>query len=65
MSISPSARLLRGFAVDFLTCHNVAAVETIMEPDYTLSIGGFLLSGRTTITCPPPPRSSTNSPACA
>ena len=46
MSISPSARLLRGFAVDFLTCHNVAAVETIMEPDYALSIGGFLLSGR-------------------
>ncbi len=46
MSISPSARLLRGFAVDFLTAHNVAAVETIMEPDYSLSIGGFLLSGR-------------------
>lgn len=46
MSISPSARLLRGFAVDFLTCHNLAAVETIMEPDYSLSIGGFLLTGR-------------------
>lgn len=46
MSISPSAQLLRGFAVDFLTCHNVAAVEKIMEPDYSLSIGGFLLAGR-------------------
>jgi predicted ester cyclase len=46
MSISPSAQLLRGFAVDFLTGHNVAVVETIMEPDYALSIGGFLLSGR-------------------
>ena len=46
MSIGPSARLLRGFAIDFLTSHNVAAVETIMEPDYSLSIGGFLLAGR-------------------
>jgi SnoaL-like polyketide cyclase len=46
MSISPSALLLRGFAADFLTCHNLAAVQTIMEPDYSLSIGGFLLSGR-------------------
>ncbi len=46
MSISQSAQLLRGFAVDFLTCHNPAAVEAIMEPDYALSIGGFLLAGR-------------------
>lgn len=46
MTISPSAKLLRGFAVDFLTCHNPAAVETIMEPDYTLSIGGHTFSGR-------------------
>jgi predicted ester cyclase len=46
MSISPSARVLRGFAVDFLTAHNVTAVETIMEPDYSLSIGGHLLAGR-------------------
>ncbi len=46
MSISPSAQLLRGFAVDFLTAHNLAAVETIMEPDYSLSIGGHLFSGR-------------------
>lgn len=46
MTLNPSARLLRGFAVDFLTCHNVATVTTIMEPDYALSIGGFLLAGR-------------------
>lgn len=46
MSISPSARILRGFAVDFLTCHNPAMVETIMEPDYALSISGVLLAGR-------------------
>jgi predicted ester cyclase len=46
MSVSPSARLLRGFAVDFLTCHNVAVVETIMEPDYRLSIGGHLFANR-------------------
>ncbi len=46
MSLHPSALLLRGFAVDFLTCHNVAAVETIMEPDYTLNIGGHVFSGR-------------------
>jgi predicted ester cyclase len=46
MTISPSAQLLRGFAVDFLTCHNVAAVETIMEPDYSLSISGHVFEGR-------------------
>jgi predicted ester cyclase len=46
MSIGASAQLLRGFAVDFLTCHNLEAVETIMEPDYALSIGGYLLAGR-------------------
>lgn len=46
MTIGPSARLLRGFAVDFLTCHNPAAVETIMEPDYALSISGVLIAGR-------------------
>jgi predicted ester cyclase len=46
MNISPSAQLLRGFAVDFLTAHDVTAVKTIMAPDYSLSIGGVLLSGR-------------------
>lgn len=52
MSLSPSAQLLRGFAVDFLTAHNLAAVETVMEPDYSLSIGGFLLSGRDDVYLP-------------
>jgi hypothetical protein len=45
-TISPAARLLRGFATDFLTAHNVAVVERIMDPGYCLSIGGFLLDGR-------------------
>lgn len=40
------ARLLRGFAVDFLTAHAPAVVERIMHPDYRLSIGGYLLAGR-------------------
>lgn len=44
--ISEQARLLRGFAIDFLTSHDVAAVEWIMDPRYRLSIGGFLLDGR-------------------
>ncbi len=46
MTISPSAKLLRGFAADFLTCHNTSVVERIMDPAYCLSIGGFLLDGR-------------------
>jgi predicted ester cyclase len=45
-TISQSARLLRGFASDFLTSHDVAEVERIMGPAYCLSIGGFLLDGR-------------------
>ena len=44
--ISPQARLLRGFAIDFLTAHNPAAVEWVMDPAYCLSIGGFVLDGR-------------------
>lgn len=44
--ISNEARLLRGFAVDFLTSHDTSAVEWIMDPAYRLSIGGFLLEGR-------------------
>ena len=44
--ISNEARLLRGFAVDFLTSHDTSAVEWIMDPAYRLSIGGFLLDGR-------------------
>ena len=45
-TISPTARLLRGFAIDFLTAHNAAAAEWVMDPAYCLSIGGHLLDGR-------------------
>jgi len=45
-TIAPTARLLRGFAVDFLTAHEPEAARRIMDPDYCLSIGGFELSGR-------------------
>lgn len=45
-AIAPTARLLRGFAVDFLTAHNAAAAEWIMDPAYCLSIGGHLFDGR-------------------
>lgn len=44
--ISIPARLLRGFAVDFLTAHAPAAAEVIMSPHYRLSIGGHLFDGR-------------------
>lgn len=45
-AIAPTARLLRGFAVDFLTAHEPEAARRIMDPDYCLSIGGFELAGR-------------------
>ena len=45
-TLSPVARLLRGFAVDFLTAHNAAAAEWVMDPAYCLSIGGHLFDGR-------------------
>ena len=44
--LPPCAVLLRGFAIDFLTSHDAAEVERIMDPAYCLSIGGFLLDGR-------------------
>jgi len=44
--LAPQAALLRGFATDFLTSHDDAEVERIMDPAYRLSIGGFLLDGR-------------------
>jgi len=44
--ISPQARLLRGFAVDFLTSHDLTAVELIMDAAYRLSIGGHVFEGR-------------------
>lgn len=46
--IHPLARLLRGFAVDFLTSHDPSVVERIMTPDYRLHIGGVLFDGRDT-----------------
>ncbi len=46
--IHPLARLLRGFAVEFLTCHDPAAAERIMTPDYRLHIGGVVFDGRDT-----------------
>lgn len=44
--ISPQTRLLRGFAIEFLTCHEPAAVPRIMDPAYRLSIGGHVFDGR-------------------
>lgn len=46
MSLSPAACALRGFAIDFLTAHQPAAVEWVMDPTYRLSIGGHLFDGR-------------------
>ena len=51
-TVSLPARLLRGFAVDFLTAHNPAAAEWIMDPAYCLSIGGHVLNGRDTAYLP-------------
>lgn len=45
-TISDTARLLRGFATDFLTSHDGAEVERIMDPAYRLSIGGHVFDGR-------------------
>lgn len=45
-SLSLPARLLRGFATDFLTSHDVAEARRIMASDYTLHIGGHVFAGR-------------------
>lgn len=45
-SIHPTAALLRGFAVDFLTGHDLEVPSRIMAPDYRLTIGGHVLQGR-------------------
>src|SRR5580658_1194692 len=50
--ISPQARLLRGFAVDFLTSHDLSAVEGIMDPGYRLTIGGTIFEGRDQVYLP-------------
>lgn len=44
--LSLPARLLRGFATDFLTSHDVAEARRIMAPGYTLHIGGHVFAGR-------------------
>jgi predicted ester cyclase len=46
MTLSPEARALRGFAVDFLTSHDPSAVDWVMDPAYRLLIGGHLFDGR-------------------
>ena len=46
MMLSPEARALRGFAVDFLTSHDTTAVDWVMDPAYRLSIGGHVFDGR-------------------
>jgi hypothetical protein len=45
--------LLRGFAIDFITAHDLTAVSRIMAPDYCLSIGGHTLDGRDSQYLPP------------
>ena len=50
--ISDPARLLRGFATDFLTAHDVSAATRIMDPAYRLSIGGHVFDGRDTSYLP-------------
>jgi predicted ester cyclase len=44
--ISTPARLLRGFATDFLTCHDLTVVSRIMDPGYRLTIGDHVFDGR-------------------
>lgn len=51
--IHPLAALLRGFAVDFITGHDISVAERIMAPGYCLSIGGHLLNGRDAEYLPP------------
>jgi predicted ester cyclase len=45
-ALHPSARLLRGFAVDFLASHDIDVVGSIMDPAYCLNIGGYAIDGR-------------------
>ena len=50
--IGLQATLLRGFALDFLSCHDVAVVPRIMHPDYRLAIGDHLFEGRDQVYLP-------------
>lgn len=43
---TPQARLLRGFAVEFLTAHNPDVARRIMAEEYRLSISGVQLGPR-------------------
>jgi hypothetical protein len=52
-TIHPLAALLRGFAVDFITGHDISAAQRIMAPEYCLSIGGHMLNGRDAKYLPP------------
>ena len=52
-AIHPLAALLRGFAVDFITGHDIKVAKRIMAPEYCLSIGGHLLNGRDAEYLPP------------
>jgi hypothetical protein len=45
-TLSLAAGLLRGFATDFLTSHDVGEARRIMAPGYTLNIGGHVFAGR-------------------
>ncbi|MFT4824424.1 MAG: hypothetical protein ACI9DH_000008 [Halioglobus sp.] len=51
--IHPLAALLRGFAVDFLTSHDVSVVPDIMSEQYCLRIGEHTLDGRDSQYLPP------------
>lgn len=51
--IHPLAALLRGFAVEFITGHDIDVAKRIMAPEYCLSIGGHLLNGRDSEYLPP------------
>lgn len=50
--ISAQAQLLRGFALDFLTCHDLTEVQRIMQPDYRLCIGSHVFEGRDRVYLP-------------
>ncbi|MFS0737132.1 ester cyclase [Sphingomonas sp. 1P06PA] len=52
MTVPLPARLLRGFANDFLTGHDNHVVERIMDPAYCLSISGHRLAGRDDVYLP-------------
>jgi predicted ester cyclase len=50
--LSPEARLLRGFATDFLSSHDLAAVTWVMDEAYRLDIGNHTLAGRDEVYLP-------------